>query len=875
MVPYYHLYLVHHGCQGQFPHPMLRAYTGRMYPFAVLAASFVLVIAWRRRDLRSDMLWSGLFVAPVTLLPILFQLRYPSLNQVLVLGLARFIVGFSLGALSSALYKVAFRRYITPIPHPKRHQLGWLVLGPVLSVALAWLMHWGLIIALLLGLCIDLAVLIIWRRDLIWDMLFSGLAMGSIYGAVFVILYLSLSGHVPSFLANTRLSGVVFSSVPIEEIATVVLIGALAGPLYLAVKGKAEQGAAWGTYHGAHARGKQAVIAAFTLMLLVAGSWSGNVFVFLPEVVEASPSRNQASVALNEEVVLRLNRPIRRELLEAAITPAIEGSWRFEDPVGTSRFFKTVVFEPTGIYKADTTYTVTLGNITNILGVANTKYEMSFHTQGVPTVATASLTDGQVGVSPCDPIQINLTHPNTGIADFSVQFDPPIENTVVLSDTKTRYAVTPSSCFAQDAVYSLRVVRTLVLRNRATGTVSSTSDPEEVYALRYRTKPAPGLSRTEPSGSMVYPDETKAITLTFGEDMKQAIPQDLLAVNPPVQGTWEWIDGRRLRYMLTGSLAFNTKYSVTVRAGLPDARGGRTDKEVTASFSTIGPVRVVALSPKDRASGVKERSPVSITFDQAVDHASAEGAFHLTPARDGTFSWEGNTMRFQTTWEKDASYSFSIDAGVRSLRGQPSTSSYSGRFSTEESTTLLSIALDIQDHTLSCEVASLKMALAYKGVRVGEGELMERVGYDPTPHENGIWGDPDVAFVGSLDGRQNTTGYGVHWGPIAKAARAYRSAEAFSGWSAAQVAAQIAQGNPVVMWGIYPGGKREGWKTPAGRYIDAWKGEHVRTVIGFTGKAEAPTSFIINDPIVGRLTWSTSQFNGNWSTYGNSGVVVY
>jgi uncharacterized protein YvpB len=167
------------------------------------------------------------------------------------------------------------------------------------------------------------------------------------------------------------------------------------------------------------------------------------------------------------------------------------------------------------------------------------------------------------------------------------------------------------------------------------------------------------------------------------------------------------------------------------------------------------------------------------------------------------------------------------------------------------------------------------MALAYKGVSVSELSLMNLVGYDPTPHVGNIWGDPYNAFVGSLSGRQNTTGYGVYWDPIARAAQNYRSAQAFTGWSASQLASTIANGNPVVMWGVYPGGYFDPWYTPDGKYIPAWKGEHVRTVIGFYGPASNPTKFIINDPISGQLTWSTSQFLSNWAAFGNAGVVVY
>jgi uncharacterized protein YvpB len=165
------------------------------------------------------------------------------------------------------------------------------------------------------------------------------------------------------------------------------------------------------------------------------------------------------------------------------------------------------------------------------------------------------------------------------------------------------------------------------------------------------------------------------------------------------------------------------------------------------------------------------------------------------------------------------------------------------------------------------------MALGYKGVRVSEETLMSFVGYDPTPRGDNTWGDPDSAFVGSLDGHQNTTGYGVNWDPIARAAKQYRPAYAFRGWSASDVAMQISKDNAVVFWGHYQG-YYDPWYTPSGKKVDAWKGEHVRLLVGFTGPVSNPTNFIINDPIFGRLKWSTATFLGNWGVFGNSGVVV-
>lgn len=187
---------------------------------------------------------------------------------------------------------------------------------------------------------------------------------------------------------------------------------------------------------------------------------------------------------------------------------------------------------------------------------------------------------------------------------------------------------------------------------------------------------------------------------------------------------------------------------------------------------------------------------------------------------------------------------------------------------------ILSIALDYQDQALSCEAAALKMALAGKGVRVSEKQIMDIVGYDATPHRGEVWGDPNVAFVGSIAGHQNTTGYGVHWDPIAKAARTWRSARAITNGTTKQLAAEIYADHPVVIWGTLGTAYRDDWQTPSGATVLTWKGEHARTVIGVIGTADNPTAFVVNDPIVGRVTWSTAKLDANWRSFGRAAVIV-
>lgn len=189
---------------------------------------------------------------------------------------------------------------------------------------------------------------------------------------------------------------------------------------------------------------------------------------------------------------------------------------------------------------------------------------------------------------------------------------------------------------------------------------------------------------------------------------------------------------------------------------------------------------------------------------------------------------------------------------------------------------ILDIPMHWQEKKLSCEAASLKMALNFKGTAISEKTIMEKIGFDLTPRNGNVWGDPNKSFVGDIDGSSCRTGYGVSWDPVAEAARNWNDAKSFSGWSLQDLTEEIRSGNPVIVWGTIPVKQLTdcSWYTPEGKYIKAFRETHVRLVIGYTGPAANPTKIIMNDPLSGVLYWSAEKFMSNWKEFGYSGVAV-
>jgi len=180
-----------------------------------------------------------------------------------------------------------------------------------------------------------------------------------------------------------------------------------------------------------------------------------------------------------------------------------------------------------------------------------------------------------------------------------------------------------------------------------------------------------------------------------------------------------------------------------------------------------------------------------------------------------------------------------------------------------------------QEHSLSCEAAALKTVLDYYGMQVTEDEILKRMPFDTTPHERGIWGDPNVAFVGDVDGQMGVNGYGIHSQALQRVSSHWRRTALIRGGRVEELTAHLEQRRPVIVWGYERNREALRWKTKDGRPVEAIAGEHTRVVYGFKGDARAPAGFYVMDPLSGPRYWDTRAFLENWDSLGRTGIVLY
>ena len=180
----------------------------------------------------------------------------------------------------------------------------------------------------------------------------------------------------------------------------------------------------------------------------------------------------------------------------------------------------------------------------------------------------------------------------------------------------------------------------------------------------------------------------------------------------------------------------------------------------------------------------------------------------------------------------------------------------------------MDVPLYHQMYRLSCEAASLEMALAYKGVTQTQEELLTKIGVsEPKVSyiQNGvrIWGDPDLGFVGdvagsfsnSIGGLETATGWGVSNVRIGQVAQELRPQSAsYDHFTIDQIETELDNQNPVMFWNVPDSYKNERttYQTPSGKTIDFFR-DHVAVITGYD-IVNGLAVFSINDPMFGKYT---------------------
>jgi uncharacterized protein YvpB len=559
----------------------------------------------------------------------------------------------------------------------------------------------------------------------------------------------------------------------------------------------------------------------------------------------------------HQPIEISFTVPINPENVSLHVSPEVEGEWIFQNalPFFSGQYKDRAVFIPKESFYPETKIVVYVVGLKRLFpGGATHEQSVEFFSPRLPIITEVYPKNGQENVSVKDPFEITFDSPGGEFVNWIYEISPLVDFTIDKSDNKHRLVF--SKPLLQDREYTLTISRAGRSYRVTDFSDIEKGDVELMEKITFKTVASPFVKLFDQQGSGARADSP--IKIVFSEAMNAASVAEKFVLSPATTGKIKWEDEKTFIFVPDDEFKKGVDYTIKFLSGMENKYGGNTDQDIELHFSPVGAVKVLSTYPKNGSYGLSvDLSRAVIEFDQAVDHASAQNSFSISPNISGSFSWEGNKMVFSfgRSLDNSTKYSVKLKKDIKTVYGLDSDKDYNYSFTTKDKVFSLDIPMYYQSETFTCNIAATRMVLASKGTKLSEAAIKAVVGEG---------GDPNVNWV---------EGYGVHWGPINNFISKYRTVALKRNWNVIDLVKEVQSGNPVIIWGYNQLGSSGAFKLDSG--ATAYHGMHSLVVKGFVGNVENPTSIIVNDPWRGPRTISVSSFKSLWSYIGNTALVIY
>lgn len=577
-------------------------------------------------------------------------------------------------------------------------------------------------------------------------------------------------------------------------------------------------------------------------------------FYIRPNVILSTPAHGSVMSNAEPRFEIEFDLPIDQETLDFNVSPEIKGEWKLETVWNSESLARKAIFTPEESIAPGQPVVI------YITGMRSWNSDGKLHEQpieftspSVPDVKSTIPEDKKLDFVPSDDVIVEYDANLGDFVDITYEITPSVPFQVEKVGPATE-RINFSEDLAQDTEYQLKAYRETRTYNLETKEDVSRDETEEILSISFTTVSTPLLESYSPKGEGANPESS--IEATFDQKMNMEDVESNFTISPEIDGEISWKDEKTFQFDPTENLERGTKYTVTFKKGIRSDVYGITEEDIIFSFETAGKVVVNSFSPIDGSTGHDTALTISVTFNQEVDKESAQSKFSLSPSRSGTFSWDGNIMKYTVSGlEYYTDYTATVSPGVKSLYGIDSDQSFTSVFGTRSNLFTLTMPWYQQQENFTCNIAATRMVLAYYGIYLTEQQIKDGVGYS---------NDPNVGWV---------SGYGVHIGPVANFVSQYREVEIKTGWNVVDLAHEIEAGHPVILWWY------NRYSQPAGPFTlpsgaTGYVGMHSEIARGFIGSADNPTAIMVHDPWRQYLTYDTAQFVSNWGYLNHTALVV-
>lgn len=578
-----------------------------------------------------------------------------------------------------------------------------------------------------------------------------------------------------------------------------------------------------------------------------------------PYVLTTKPGIWENMETSDQNIEIEFDLPINKNDVVINLAPEVKGTWLYEKQFLKTDLYRKIVFIPEESFFPEQKIVIYLVGLKQIASGGDTHEQpVELFAPKIPTIITSQPKNGDKNYSTSEGIELILDTNDDDFALWEVKTTPTFEFQIE-RDFSNKILIIPKKALEQDTEYTIEVLRTLRTYNLVNLETIKKGDTTEGYKFSFHTVTTPLLNSYQPQGQSVLSDAI--VKVVFDEKMNPGSVEQNFSFSPQIEGTVTWEDEKTFIFTPTYLLSKDTNYELVFKEGLYNIYGGKTNQEIKISFRTIGKVKVSEVYPGLDQRGLDPNSTnIAVRFDQDVDHQSAQSHFWVYPEVPADFSWDGNVMTYNTSGKLlySTRYSFGITPGITTVNGLDSDQEYSYAFVTKDNIVSLGVPQYYQPYgSFICNVVAAKMVLSYYGIYRNEYDIINGIGYG---------NNPNTSWVNN---------YGTHWDPIANYISSQgRPTEVRIGMSVSELATQVQNGHPVIIWWY------NGVSSPAMQPLDlgggtGYRGMHSEVVIGFIGNASNPSTIITNDPWLGPSWYSTGDFVANWGNFGYTGVITY
>ncbi|HSX58005.1 MAG TPA: DUF2817 domain-containing protein [Candidatus Saccharimonadales bacterium] len=378
-----------------------------------------------------------------------------------------------------------------------------------------------------------------------------------------------------------------------------------------------------------------------------------------------------AKVSAQKEEVQSIDQPIEVTIWGSLDKNSLEVVSNYDTPLsarvetGLYPFKHVLQITPGDLLYPDATYKFTV-KTKNWFGIAGERH-IEITTESLPkaSLITKIPSSGRVAVDTA--LQFQIDH---SLAENSLVFSSEPKFAFEEKLEGKTLTIKPKGKLQQGANYKIALILNTKLIS-----------PNQIYAGSIAIIDPLVIVSSSPANNQTLVPKQTVPAFVFNKAVVQETLAKALKVEPSFAYTPTWKDEKTLELTPSSTLQTNTTYKVTFADNLEGTDGSQLASDEVVTFTTAGAVKVTSFSPS--GNSVSSASSVSVSFDQSVDHNSAQAAFSLSPAVGGSFSWSANTMIFKpASLGMLVTYTTTIAKGVKSIGGSDSSQAFSSSFTT-------------------------------------------------------------------------------------------------------------------------------------------------------------------------------------------------